>query len=102
MRQGILAMALCTTFLAAGSASAAQYPGWSDTGWLWAGKRECCNLAIDLANEDSVGRCLDAGGRPRAFSGGQRRGSCSWQWSQDPSSGGTMYRCTSQASVFCR
>jgi len=35
--------------LGAAAVRAAQYPGWGDTGWVYASKRECCNAAIDIA-----------------------------------------------------
>jgi hypothetical protein len=78
----------------------AQYPGWGDTGWAFYSKRDCCTQAIALAQEDSAGRCLDAGGRPRPTSGIQR-GSCEWDWTTDDY-GRQVFRCVSEAAVWCR
>jgi len=78
----------------------AQYPGWGDTGWGFYGKRECCAEAIALARQDSGDRCVAAGGTPRPTSGIQR-GSCEWEWSTD-ASGQLVYRCASEAAVWCR
>jgi hypothetical protein len=82
-------------------ASAAQYRGWGDTGWVYASKRDCCNAAVELANEDGALRCLEAGGQPSALRGSRKRGSCSWTWMQDPN-GEVVYRCQSEAQSSCR
>ena len=87
--------------LAATGARAAQYPGWGDTGWVYASKRECCNAAIAFANEYSAQACVIAGGVPKGFSGGVQRGTCQPEWSQDED-GYVLYRCYAEASVWCR
>src|SRR5690242_4658568 len=61
-------------------AAAGQYPGRSDTGWVDAGKRECCNEAIALAQRESATLCRNVGGTPSPMRGGvQRRGTCQWE-----------------------
>ena len=92
----VVALVLCATV-----AEAAQYPGWGDTGWIYASKRECCNEAIDIAADYSANACVTAGGIPRPFAGASQRGTCSSEWSQDED-GSMMYRCYGEASVWCR
>ena len=88
--------------LVASVASAAQYPARGDTGWVYAGKRDCCNAAIAMAQENSAAACLTVGGRPNPMRGGvQRRGFCSWQSTSD-ASGATLFRCQAEATVPCR
>jgi hypothetical protein len=82
------------------AARAAQYPGWGDTGWVHASKRECCNEAIAIAAEYSAQACMTAGGLPRSFAGSSQRGTCSAEWMQD--GGAILYRCYGEASVWCR
>jgi len=88
--------------LAGAAARAAQYPGWGDTGWVSASKRDCCNAAIDLAAQYSAQACVAAGGVPRPFAGASQRGTCSAEWMQDQGGGGLLYRCYGEASVWCR
>ena len=83
-----------------GAAQAAQYPGWGDTGWVYASKRECCNAAIVTAAQYSAQACTDAGGVPRSFAGASQRGTCSAEWMQYE--GSLLYRCYGEASVWCR
>jgi hypothetical protein len=92
----VVALVLCAAVV-----EAAQYPGWGDTGWIYASKRECCNEAIDIAADYSANACTTAGGVPRPFSGASQRGTCSSEWSQDED-GSMMYRCYGEASVWCR
>ena len=82
-------------------ANAAQYPGWGDTGWVYASKRECCNAAIEIAASYSAQACVTTGGVPRPFAGASQRGTCSAEWMQ-AGSGGLLYRCYGEASVWCR
>jgi hypothetical protein len=84
----------------AGTASAAQYPAYSDTGWGYASKRDCCNDAIAAANNNSGEACVASGGVPSPFRGSQR-GSCTWDWMQD-TDGYMLYRCYGEAAVWCR
>jgi hypothetical protein len=85
----------------AGAAHATQYPGWGDTGWVYASKRECCNAAISIASQYSIDACVTSGGTPKAFVGGGQRGSCSSEFTQGDD-GALMYRCYGEASVWCR
>src|SRR5213593_664402 len=87
--------------LAATQARAAQYPGWGDTGWVYASKRECCNAAIEIAAQYSAHACVTVGGVPKSFAGASQRGTCSAEWMQDEA-GGVLYRCYGEASVWCR
>jgi hypothetical protein len=79
---------------------ATEYPGWGDTGWVYEGKRDCCNEAIAIASQYSEQACTTSGGMPSPFVGGGQRGDCSWQITQD-GNGYTMYRCYGQASIWC-
>jgi len=83
-----------------GPALAAQFPGWGDTGFTFYSKRDCCAEAIALAQEDSAARCVTSGGIPKPTSG-TRRGSCQWEWTTDASYR-QVYRCVSEAAVWCR
>jgi hypothetical protein len=102
MRRTLQAVVLGTGFVlaSAGGAGAAQFPGWGDTGWVYASKRECCNGAIALAQQYSAEACVQTGGVPRPTSGAQR-GSCRWDWTQD-ADGNTLYRCYGEAAIWCR
>ena len=93
--------ALAALFLVATPTRAAQYPGWGDTGWVYASKRECCNAAIGIAAEYSAQACINIGGVPRPFAGSSQRGTCSSEWMSD-GEGGLLYRCFGEATVWCR
>lgn len=93
---GVLGGVLC-----AAVAQAAQYPGWGDTGWVYASKRDCCEAAINIAAQYSAQACLDVGGVPRPFAGASQRGTCSSEFQQD-GSGNLLFRCYGEASVWCR
>ena len=88
---------LCIVPIARG----AQYPGWGDTGWVYASKRDCCNAAIDIAAQYSAGACTNVGGVPRPFAGSSQRGTCSAEWMQDEN-GAVLFRCYGEAAVWCR
>ncbi len=96
----VTAAAATALLVAAAGARAAQYPGWGDTGWVYASKRECCNAAIDIAAEHSANACVTTGGVPRSFAGASQRGTCSAEWMQHD--GSLLYRCYGEASVWCR
>jgi len=102
MRPGAQAaiLALVVLLATAGRARATEYPGWGDTGWVYASKRDCCNSAIGIASQYSEQACANSGGVPSTFVGGGQRGSCRWQWMQD-GYGNMMYRCYGEASVWC-
>ncbi len=93
---GVLALSMSVA-----TAHAKQYPGWGDTGWVYASKRECCNAAIEIAASYSAQACVDSGGVPRPFAGASQRGTCSAGWMQD-GAGGILYRCQGEAAVWCR
>ena len=96
----VAAAAATALLVAAAGARAAQYPGWGDTGWVYASKRECCNAAIDIAAEYSANACVTTGGVPRSFAGASQRGTCSAEWMQHD--GSLLYRCYGEATVWCR
>jgi len=97
-RRSILVSILGLSIAAA--ADAAQYQAWGDTGWVYASKRECCDAAIAIAQDYSASACLTSGGVPRPPMGG-RRGVCTSEWMQDVD-GSMLYRCYSEAAVWCR
>src|SRR5262249_27387241 len=97
-RAAVAAAALL--LLTGATAQAAQYPGWGDTGWVYASKRECCNAAIDVAARYSADACVGGGGVPRSAGGAAQRGPCSAEWMQH--GGSVVYRCYGEASVWCR
>jgi len=98
-RVAILAPLLVASF--AVPASATSYPGWGDTGWIYASKYQCCNQAIAIATQYSAQACVTSGGNPQSFAGGGQRGSCTSEFQQDDT-GSMMYRCYGEASVWCR
>jgi hypothetical protein len=98
----IILSALTLAAVVAGDARASQYPGRGDTGWVYAGKRECCNEAIAMAQNESANACRNIGGTPSQMRGGvQRRGFCNWESNRD-ASGATLFRCYAEAAVWCR
>lgn len=80
-------------------AAATSYEGWGDTGWNWYDKRDCCEEAVWLAQEDSIGMCENAGGHAKVRSG-STRGLCDWD--ARGSGRDRLYRCTAKTSVYCR
>jgi hypothetical protein len=100
MKRLAIACTLVVTSLAA-TAFATEYPGWGDTGWVYASKYQCCNQAIAIAAQYSAQACVTAGGSPQSFAGGGQRGSCTSEFQQDDT-GSMMYRCYGEASVWCR
>jgi hypothetical protein len=98
---GTLILGVALLLLAAAGALAAQYPGWGDTGWVYANKRDCCAAAIEIAASYSASACATVGGLPAPFRGAAQRGTCSAQWTQDEN-GTLLYRCSGEASVWCR
>lgn len=104
MRPTIWLAALATVVLLAASfarVEASEYPGWGDTGWVYASKRECCNAAIAIAQQYSIEACINVGGMPRPMRGAVARGSCEATWTQAPE-GGLLYRCVAESAVWCR
>jgi hypothetical protein len=98
----IAALTIGALALLAGSASAREFPGWGDTGWAYASKRECCNGAVAIAQQYSAQACIDIGGTPSPLRGGvQRRGFCTWETASDDS-GAALFRCYAEATVPCR
>ena len=97
----LVAFAAATLLLTPLDAHAAQYPGWGDTGWVYASKRDCCNAAIAIAQDYSAQACINTGGVPRPLTGGRQRGSCTSEWIQD-SEGGVLWRCYGEAAIWCR
>ncbi|MBI5507049.1 MAG: hypothetical protein HY899_19855 [Deltaproteobacteria bacterium] len=85
--------------LAPATALASSFGGWGDTGWSHYDKRECCEDAVWLAQDDAAARCEASGGVPRIRSG-TTRGLCDW----DARGGGSdrVYRCTAKTDVYCR
>jgi hypothetical protein len=103
MRRTLWTAALVSAALLAASSrsvKASEYPGWGDTGWVYASKRECCKAAIAIAQEYSMEACINVGGLPRPMRGAAR-GSCEATWTQAPE-GGLLYRCVAESSVWCR
>jgi len=94
MRTSAGALILGAGFLLVGAAvtRAAEYPGWGDTGWEYASKRECCAAAIEIAASYSATACTNSGGVPRPFRGATEQGTCSAEWTQDEN-GSLLYRC---------
>ena len=46
MRISTLPLALVALLTLASPLLTAQYEGWSDTGWVYASKRDCCDAAM--------------------------------------------------------
>jgi hypothetical protein len=101
MTRALGGLALLAAMSVGAVARAAQYPGWGDTGWVYASRRECCNAAIAIANDYSAQACVTTGGVPSPFRGGVQRGTCQIEWDQDED-GGMLYRCYGEAAIWCR
>src|SRR4051812_8698090 len=101
LTQVLVAAAAVTTilFLTPAAAPATEYKGWGDTGWSFDNKRDCCEEAVWLAQDDRIGQCESAGGHAKVRSG-TTRGLCDW----DARGGGRdrVYRCTANTAVYCR
>jgi len=96
------ALTIVTLVFLVAPAGAAQYPARSDTDWVYASKRACCDGAIALAQQYSAEACHTSGGRPSPMRGGvQLRGFCTWQSAQD-ANGAVLFRCQAEATVPCR
>lgn len=103
MRRTLTTVALATmVFLATAPrvVRASEYPAWGDTGWVYASKRECCNAAVQIAQQYSMEACIAVGGVPRPMRGAAR-GSCEAEWTQ-LDTGAILYRCVSESAVWCR
>lgn len=85
--------------LLATPAWAVEYQGYGDTGWTRYDKRECCEEAVLLAQDDSMRQCENAGGVPKIRSGSSR-GLCDWDARGDGYD--RVYRCTASTAVYCR
>lgn len=101
MKRALGALAFLAAMSMGVRATAAQYPGWADTGWVHTSRRECCNSAIAIAIDYSAQACVNSGGVPRPFRDGVQRGTCQLQWDQD-AAGGMLYRCYGEATTWCR
>ena len=95
----LLGAAVVSVVLASGPAFAESYQGWGDTGWNHDNKRDCCEDAIWLAQDDSMALCEMSGGHPKVPSG-SARGLCDWD--TRGSGRDRVYRCTARADVYCR
>ena len=97
----VLAAVLTGAFLLgeAATALAASYYGYGDTGWTHVNKRDCCEDAGWLAQDDSAWQCETAGGHPR-IAGGSVRADCDWD--TRGTGRNRVYRCTARANVYCR
>jgi len=99
----LLPVALAGIFLGslftASPAMATSYKGWGDTGWTHDNKRDCCEDAVWLAQDDGAYQCETAGGVPKVRSG-SARGLCDWDARGDGRN--RVYRCTADAEVYCR
>lgn len=80
-------------------AAASDYTGWGDTGWNHDNKRDCCEDAVWLAQEDSIRRCELTGGQARVRSG-TMRGFCDWEARGDRRN--EVFRCKADTKVECR
>lgn len=89
---------LASLVLAASPAGAESYKGFGDTGWSFSNKRDCCEEAVWLAQDDSIALCEYSGGRARVRSG-STRGMCDWD--SRGSGSNRVYRCTATADVYC-
>jgi hypothetical protein len=101
MRRTAYGLAVLLAGAIVGVVHAEQYPGWGDTGWVYASRRECCSAAIAIASDYSAQACVTSGGVPRPFQGGVQRGTCQVEWMQG-SSGEMLYRCYGEAAIWCR
>ena len=102
MRRLLIALVSAGCLVVGATAEAGQYPAWGDTGWNHHSKRDCCDDAIALAQQESAAACRNVGGTPSPTRGGvQRRGYCQWE-STPTADGTTIFRCYAEASIWCR
>ena len=102
MRRILIALVSIGWLAVGATAEASQYPAWGDTGWNHSSKRDCCNDAITIAQQESAAACRNIGGTPSPTRGGvQRRGSCTWE-STRADDGTTVFRCYAEAAIWCR
>ena len=92
-----LALALLLAVPAA--AFAGSYTGRGETDWGYTNKAYCCEDAVTFAQADSARACERAGGYPE-YRRSSARGRCDWDIKRTHD-GGTIYRCTATASVYC-
>ena len=93
-----LAVVSASMLVFAGAARAESYQGSGDTGWTEDNQRDCCDDAVDLAQQNSAAMCRNAGGEPRMhFS--SNRGLCDWD--EDGDGDDQVFRCTATAEVDC-
>jgi hypothetical protein len=94
-----IVLAALAAVVIATPAFAVEYQGYGDTGWNWYDKRECCEEAVFLAQDDSVRQCQNAGGVAKVRTG-STRGLCDWDARGDGLN--RVYRCTASTAVYCR
>jgi len=97
---GLAMTALAAVVLTSGTATAGNYKGYAETGFIHDNKRECCEDAIYLAADDSALSCERAGGMPD-YDPRRVRGSCDADWRQD-SRGRLRFSCRASVTVRCR
>lgn len=76
---------------------ATQFQGYARTGWDYDNKRDCCDDAVAMAQDNAADSCEAAGGRVRRF--GSARGNCNWD--ADGNGYDRAYQCEAKASVDC-
>jgi hypothetical protein len=82
------------------SGNAASYTGYSETGFEYTSKAQCCEDAVAMAQDESARACERSGGYAD-FRRTSARGRCDWE-TRRGSSGRTIYGCTATAAVPCR
>jgi hypothetical protein len=95
----IRSVAAVALLLAASTAGASNYQGYGDTGWTHDNKRDCCDDAGWLAQDESAWQCEQVGGHPKIPSGSVR---AHCDWDSRGSGRDRVYRCTATTSVYCR
>src|SRR5947207_8265525 len=64
MKRALGALAFLAAMSMGVRATAAQYPGWADTGWVHTSRRECCNSEIAIAIDHGAQACVNSCGVP--------------------------------------
>ena len=82
-----------------GEALAADVAGYSQTDYQFSNRRECCEMANLIAQDDGAAKCRTRGGQPTLSR--SVRGFCDTQTGRD-GRGRPIYACKSTVKVKCR
>lgn len=91
----VAAVLLCSS----GEAAASMVAGYGETDYEFSNRRECCEVAAILGQDDGAAKCRTRGGQPQLSR--SVRGSCKTNTGRD-GRGRPIYACSSTVKVNCR